>query len=88
MIDVKMYTTDYCPFCVRAKHILKKRGIPYEEINVSGDHAKRAWLVQATGQKTVPQIFIGGESIGGSDELWEMDRSGELARRVGLPPTS
>ena len=54
-----------------------------EEIDVSGDHARRAWLVEATGQRTVPQIFIGGESIGGYDELAALDRSGELAAKMG-----
>jgi glutaredoxin 3 len=80
--EVKVYTTNVCPYCFRAKAVLSKRGIPYEEIDVSGDHEKRAWLVQATGRRTVPQIFIDGDPIGGSDELVEMDRSGELARRV------
>jgi glutaredoxin 3 len=80
--EVKVYTTTICPYCVRAKMLLSKRGIAYEEINVSNDTAQRDWLVKATGRKTVPQIFIAGESIGGSDELAAMDRSGELAKRV------
>jgi glutaredoxin 3 len=82
MADVKMYTTTYCPYCVRAKHILNRRNVPFEEIDVSRDHEKRAWLVKVTGQRTVPQIFIDGEPIGGSDELYEMDRSGELEKRL------
>ena len=64
---VRMYTTTICAYCIRAKMLLGKRHIPYEEINVSGDHEKRAWLVQATGRKTVPQIFIHGRSIGGRE---------------------
>jgi len=80
--EVKVYTTTVCPYCIRAKALLSKRGIAYEEVNVSGDTAARDWLVKATGRKTVPQIFIAGEPIGGSDELVEMDRSGELAKRV------
>jgi glutaredoxin 3 len=82
MADVKMYSTNTCPFCIRAKMLLNKRNIPFEEINVSGDHEKRAWLVKTTGRRTVPQIFIDGDPIGGSDELYAMDRSGELARRI------
>ena len=82
MADVKMYTTTYCPYCVRAKHILNRRNVPFEEIDVSRDHEKRAWLVKVTGQRTVPQIFIDGEPIGGSDELYDMDRSGELEKRL------
>ena len=80
--DVKMYTTTYCPYCVRAKHILKKRNVAFEEIDVTRDHEKRVWLTKVTGQRTVPQIFIDGEPIGGSDELYEMDRSGELEKRL------
>lgn len=82
MADVKVYTTDICAYCTRAKMLLKKRNIPFEEINVSNDSDKRAWLVQTTGRRTVPQIFIDGDPIGGSDELHEMDRSGELAKRI------
>jgi glutaredoxin 3 len=84
MSDVQVYTTDYCPYCDRAKALLQKRGIPYEEIDVSEDHEKRAWLVKATGRRTVPQIFIKGESIGGSDELHALDRSGELKKKLSL----
>ena len=75
---VRMYTTRICAYCVRAKWLLKKRGIPFEEIDVSGDPATRAWLVEKTGRKTVPQVFIDDESIGGADELFEMDRLGKL----------
>ena len=82
MSDVQVYTTDYCPYCVRAKALLQRRGIPYEEIDVSGDHEKRAWLVKTTGRRTVPQIFINGEPIGGSDELHALDRSGDLKKLV------
>ena len=73
-----MYTTTICAYCIRAKMLLGKRNIPYEEINVGGDHDKRAWLVQATGRKTVPQIFIHGRSIGGFEELAALDRAGQL----------
>jgi glutaredoxin 3 len=87
MADIKVYTTNMCGYCVVAKRLLTKRGIPFEEINVSGDAAQRAWLVKTTGRRTVPQIFIDGDPIGGSDELHAMDRSGELERRVGAPST-
>jgi glutaredoxin 3 len=76
---IKVYTTDFCPYCIRAKALLRKRDVPFEEINVSGDAEKRAWLVTASGgRKTVPQIFIDDVAIGGSDELHALDRSGEL----------
>jgi len=80
---VRVYSTLICPYCIRAKALLKSRRIPYEEIDVTGDSAARAWLVQATGRRTVPQIFIGEESIGGFDELRALDVSGELARKLG-----
>lgn len=79
---VVMYSTRICPYCVRAKMLLQKRGIPFDEIDVSDDDEKRAWLRQVTGRRTVPQIFIHGESIGGSDELHALDRSGELQRKL------
>jgi glutaredoxin 3 len=82
MSDVQVYTTDHCPYCTRAKSLLAKRGIAFEEIDVTHEPEKRAWLVETTGQKTVPQIFIKGEPIGGSDELHALDRSGELAKKL------
>ena len=83
MPRVRIYTTTYCGYCWRAKLLLKRRGIPYEDIDVTGDPEKRAWLVGATGRRTVPQIFIDGASIGGCDELHALDRSGELGRILG-----
>ena len=70
-----------CPYCIRAKALLRDRGIAYEEIDVTADSAKRSWLVQATGRRTVPQIFIDDEPIGGFDELRAMDQSGELKKK-------
>jgi glutaredoxin 3 len=79
--NVKVYTTTSCGYCVRAKALLSKRSVPFEEIDVSGDDDKRAWLVKATGgMRTVPQIFIDEKPIGGSDELHALDRSGELEK--------
>ena len=82
MKPVRMYSTRVCPYCIRAKMLLNDRGIAFEEIDVSGDHAKRAWLVEATGRRTVPQIFIGDEAIGGYDDLRELQLSGELDRKL------
>lgn len=69
-----------CPYCIRAKLLLRERKIPYQEIDVTGDHEARQRLVELTGRRTVPQIFIGERSIGGFDELRALDRSGELDR--------
>jgi glutaredoxin 3 len=79
---VRVYSTLICPYCIRAKALLKSRGIQYEEIDVTGDPDARAWLVQATGRRTVPQIFIGDDPIGGFDDLRALDVSGELSRRM------
>jgi len=75
---VQVYTTAYCGYCVRAKQLLSRLSIPYEEIDVSADDAKRDWLVGTTGQRTVPQIFIDGRSIGGYTELAALERAGGL----------
>jgi glutaredoxin 3 len=83
--DVTIYTTAVCPYCVAAKRLLHQRQIPFEEIDVSGDLAKRAWLVEATGRRTVPQIFIHGEPIGGYDDLAALDRAGSLTERLRKP---
>jgi glutaredoxin 3 len=78
---VKVYSTTYCPYCDRAKALLVKRAVPFEEVDVTTDNEKRAWLVKASGgRRTVPQIFIDEQPIGGSDELHALDRSGELEK--------
>jgi glutaredoxin 3 len=82
---VEIYTTPVCPYCVRAKRLLQARGIPYDEIDVGSDDALRVAIVERTGRRTVPQIFIDGRSIGGFDELAEMDAAGELAPLVPAP---
>jgi len=82
MNNVRMYSTMICPYCIRAKLLLKARGIAYEDIDVTGDRAAREWLVQTTGRRTVPQIFINGEAIGGYDELAKLDRTGELQQKL------
>lgn len=80
---VKVYTTTYCAYCIRAKWLLDKRGIAYDEIDVTNDSETRRWLVEVTGgRRTVPVIFIGDSPIGGSDELHALDRAGELMKRV------
>lgn len=79
---VTIYTTRVCPYCVAAKRLLKTRGIAYDEVDVSTDPAKRAWLVEATGRRTVPQIFIGNEAIGGYDDLSALDTSGDLRTKL------
>ena len=83
MARVEVYTTRICSSCVRAKRLLRVRGIAYEEIDVSGDEAMRTDLVRRTGRRTVPQIFIDGRSIGGFEELAALDVTEELSALVG-----
>ena len=78
MKPVKIYTTQTCPFCVRAKRLLDRKSVPYQEIDVSWDDDARAKLIQQTGRRTVPQIFIGDQHVGGSDELYALEERGEL----------
>ena len=80
---IEIYTSPYCGYCFRAKHLLDQRGLAYDEINVAGDPEARARMVQrANGRSTVPQIFVGDTHVGGSDELHALDRAGKLAPLV------
>jgi glutaredoxin 3 len=84
MNPVRMYTTEVCPFCVRAKSLLKQRGVgEIEEIRVDLDPTQRDLMIQATGRRTVPQIFIGGTHVGGCDDLIALDKSGGLLPLLG-----
>jgi glutaredoxin 3 len=86
MASVVLYTTGYCGYCVMAKRLLDKKGVAYDEIRVDERPDLRSWLVAESGQQTVPQIFIHGESIGGFTELAALDRQGELDRKLATPP--
>jgi glutaredoxin 3 len=78
MARVRVYSTRWCGYCVRAKALLESRGIEYEEISLDSDPAFRRKLFDLTGGWTVPQILIGGRPIGGYTELWRLDREGRL----------
>lgn len=80
MAPVKMFTTQVCPFCIRAKALLKQRGVEaIEEIRIDLDAGARDRMIQATGRRTVPQIFIGSTHVGGCDDLIALDQRGALA---------
>jgi glutaredoxin 3 len=83
-VPVKIYTRKWCGYCTAAERLLTKKGVPFENQDCSNDQEARRWLVTATGQTTVPQIFIDGKSIGGFSELDALDRRGELDRLLGL----
>lgn len=78
-VKVEIYTKDGCPFCDRAKGLLKSKVVQFKEINVGNDPIKRENLTKiSNGSKTVPQIFIDGQHVGGCDDLHALDRSGKL----------
>jgi len=79
MQTVKMYTTAVCPYCIRAKQILKARGVEQiDEVRVDADPAERVKMMEVTGRRTVPQIFIGDTHVGGCDDLMALDGRGGL----------
>ena len=79
MQTVTMYTTAVCPYCIRAKQILTARGVSHiEEIRIDNDDAQRIKMMEITGRRTVPQIFIGATHVGGCDDLMALDGKGAL----------
>ncbi|MGL6112621.1 MAG: glutaredoxin 3 [Rubrivivax sp.] len=84
MNSVRMYTTQTCPFCHRAKALLQQRGVRHiDEVRVDLEPAQRAQMMQLTGRRTVPQIFIGDTHVGGCDDLIDLDRRGALLPLLG-----
>jgi len=87
MSPVTMYTTQVCPFCIRAKALLKQRGVEQiNEIRIDLDAAQREQMMQMTGRRTVPQIFIGDTHVGGCDELMALDQRGGLLPMLAGQP--
>ena len=82
MKPVKIYSKDYCPYCTRAKSLLEKKGVAFEEINLEGKDDEMMSLIKETGMRTVPQIFIGDFFVGGFTELNELNSSGELDKKL------
>ena len=79
MARIDIYTTRYCGYCRAAKALLKRKGVPFTEIDVSGDYEARGRMVErAGGRYSVPQIFVGRTHVGGADELYALDRAGRL----------
>ena len=85
MAEVELYTTMFCPYCARARALLERKGVTYTDIDILDEPARRGEMIErAGGRTTVPQIFINGEHVGGSDELVALDRAGELDAKLGL----
>ena len=78
MAKIEMYTTPFCGYCARAKNLLEKKGAAYEEVDVMMDEKKRSEMRERAKRSTVPQIFINGQYIGGSDELAALEQAGKL----------
>jgi glutaredoxin 3 len=78
MPEIRVYTTPYCPFCIAAKRLLKKKGAAFDEIDVTDPQKRQSMIEIANGKTTVPQIFIGERHIGGFDDLSELEAVGEL----------
>ncbi|MGA7979662.1 MAG: glutaredoxin 3 [Chromatiaceae bacterium] len=84
MSKVVMYTTMICPYCMRAKHLLQRKGVEYEEIRIDGDLEQMHVMMERTRRHTVPQIFIDDYHVGGFDDLATLEARGELDRLLGL----
>lgn len=81
-MSVEIYSSSLCGFCVRAKMLLEQKGVPFTDISIDRDPNKRAEMMERSGRRTVPQIFIAGEHIGGCDDLFAVERSGELDAKL------
>ena len=82
--EVLVYTKPFCAYCMAAKSLLRDKGVSFREIDISRDDAERNDLVQRTGQRTVPQIFVGTKHVGGFDDLSALDQQGQLDALLGI----
>lgn len=78
MAEIKIYGSEHCSYCTAARMLLKRKGVDYADVLISGASESREEMERLSGRRTVPQIFIDGQSIGGFDELHELEQSGEL----------
>ena len=83
--SITLYGSETCSYCTAARMLLKKKGVAWDEIPVSRDPEKRQEMIARSGRQTVPQIFIDEQPIGGFDELYALERNGELDRLLGTP---
>lgn len=78
MAEVVVYSSDYCPYCSRAKHLLQSKNVDFQEIKVDGKPQIRAEMIKKAGRTSVPQIWIGSVHVGGCDDLYALERAGKL----------
>jgi glutaredoxin 3 len=87
MAKVEIYSTMFCPYCARARSLLQRKGVTFIDVDVDAEPARRDEMVKrAGGRYTVPQIFIDGEHIGGSDDLMALESAGKLDAKLGVQP--
>ena len=84
--EVLIYTTSWCPFCRRAKALLQEKGVAFTELDIEADPAHRKAMIETSGRSTVPQIFINGQGVGGSDDLHALDHQGKLDALLSAAP--
>ena len=85
MANIEIYSKDWCPYCAKAKALLKSKNLPYTDIDVTDDQEVQNIMIERSGRRTVPQIFIDGELVGGYDDLAGLNASGELDRKLNHP---
>jgi glutaredoxin 3 len=89
MVPIEIYTTAYCPYCQWAKELLRRKKVEFLEVDVGGDRALRAKMIErAGGRTTVPQIFIGEVHVGGCDDLYALDEAGKLDPLLNAGPAT
>ena len=84
--DILIYTKQWCPFCAKTKALLRAKGVDWDETDVTFDEALQLEMIERSGRRSVPQIFLGGDHVGGYDDLARLSASGELDRRLGREP--
>lgn len=83
MAEVIVYSTNYCPYCVRAKDLLKRKKVAFKELDAEDDAVRNDMIKKAGGRRTVPQVFVNGQHVGGYDELRALDKAGKLDAMLG-----
>ncbi|HKE45539.1 MAG TPA: glutaredoxin 3 [Steroidobacteraceae bacterium] len=78
MAEVTMYSTGWCPYCARARALLERKGVAFREVDIETDAELRAEMITRSGRRSVPQIFVGARHVGGFEELYDLERSGQL----------
>ena len=87
--EIVMYSTGWCPYCVRARALLERKGLEFREIKIDEDPAERdAMLARSGGRRTVPQIFVGDHHVGGFDDLYALEKAGKLDELISTKDTS